>query len=124
MRPGQGPPRRSLPELRLYFSDHFGVKRAALERFGALDISLVADLPLFIDPFLLFHSRRPVYRALHRQIIDYLVFLRNKAADPSLSPALIDSVSVAAASTKFTWPCTMTFAPEFTVRWETPPSEF
>ena len=60
-------------------------------RHGALDISLVADLPLFVDPFLLFNSRRPAYRALHKQIIEYLVFLRDKAADGAMSESLIDS---------------------------------
>ncbi|MBN2575239.1 MAG: hypothetical protein JXP73_11810 [Deltaproteobacteria bacterium] len=78
-------------DVEVYFSDHFGVRRSSVERYGALDISLVADLPLFLDPFLLFNSRRRVYRALHQQIIDYLVFLRDKAADGSLSPPLIDS---------------------------------
>jgi hypothetical protein len=39
-----------------YFSDYFGVKRNTLARYGAFDISLVTDLPLFIDPFLLFNE--------------------------------------------------------------------
>ncbi len=50
-----------------------------LEEHGALDISLVTDLPLFIDPFLLFNSEKPEYRALHDGLIKYLVFLRDKA---------------------------------------------
>jgi hypothetical protein len=36
---------------------------------------LLADLPLFVDPFLLFNSRKPKYRALHDPIIKYLRFL-------------------------------------------------
>src|SRR4029450_12155985 len=32
---------------------------------------------LFIDPFLLFNSTKPEYRALHDSIIDYLRFLRD-----------------------------------------------
>ncbi len=63
--PGQAPPS-------LYFSDHFGVSRQIVEGYGAFDISLVADLPLFVDPFLLFASRKPEYRKLHDGIIDYL----------------------------------------------------
>jgi hypothetical protein len=78
-------------DLEIYFSDHFEVPRRTVERYGAFDISLVADLPLFVDPFLLFNSKRPVYRALHKQIIEYLVFLKDKAADDALSPNLIDS---------------------------------
>jgi hypothetical protein len=56
----------------LYFSDHFGVSRQIVLGYGAFDISLVADLPLFVDPFLLFASRKPEYRKLHDGIIDDL----------------------------------------------------
>jgi hypothetical protein len=82
---------RNTPTLRLYFSEQFGVRRSQVERYGAFDISLVADLPLFVDPFLLFNSRRPRYRQLHSQIIEYLVFLRDKAAGGDLGRGLIDS---------------------------------
>ena len=59
----------------LYFSDVFNVKPSVLDRYGAFNVSLVADLPLFIDPFLIFNSRRPRYRQLHREIVRYLEFL-------------------------------------------------
>jgi hypothetical protein len=72
----------------LYFSDHFGVNRKIVEKYGAFDISLVADLPLFVDPFLLFASAKPEYRKLHDGIIDYLKFLRAKATTGELDPAL------------------------------------
>lgn len=79
----------SLPALpSLYFSDHFRVARRIVEAHGAFDISLVADLPLFVDPFLLFASTRPEFRRLHDGIIDYLRFLRAKAASQKLDPAL------------------------------------
>ncbi len=42
-------------------------------------MSVVTDLPLFIDPFLLFNSTNATYQALRTQIIDYLRFLRSKA---------------------------------------------
>lgn len=64
-----------------FFSDTFSVSAADLEKYGAFDISTVNDLPLFIDPFLLFHSEKSEYRALHDQIIEYLVFLRDRAAE-------------------------------------------
>jgi len=44
--------------MKLYFSDFFEVSRSELEEHGAFDVSLLADLPLFIDPFLLFNSRK------------------------------------------------------------------
>ena len=78
---GQAPPS-------LYFSDHFGVSRKTVEKYGAFDISLVADLPLFVDPFLLFASRKPKYRKLHDGIIDYLKFLKTRATTGDLDPAL------------------------------------
>jgi hypothetical protein len=72
----------------VYFSDEFAIEPNVLEAYGALDISVVTDLPLFIDPFLLFNSANPTYQALHTQIIDYLRFLRSKA-DLTLDQHLI-----------------------------------
>jgi hypothetical protein len=63
-----------------YFHEYFRVKPESLEQYGALNISLVTDLQLFIDPFLLFNSKKREYRQLHEGIIAYLVFLRDKAA--------------------------------------------
>lgn len=63
----------------VYFSDEFAIEPHVLEAYGALDMSVVTDLPLFIDPFLLFNSTNATYQALHTQIIDYLRFLRSKA---------------------------------------------
>src|SRR5665647_3735212 len=74
----------------LYFSEYFEVDPDLLEKHGAFDISVASDLPLFIDPFLLFHSDRPEYEALHQDIVKYLIFLRDKAAR-DLDPALIGS---------------------------------
>ena len=72
----------------IYFSDRFSVSPDVLQGYGAFDISVVADMPLFIDPFLLFNSDKSEYQALHDQIIGYLRFLREKADKP-LSPGLI-----------------------------------
>lgn len=78
-------------ELDLYFSQHFDVDPDALDAYGAFDISVVSDLPLFVDPFLLFNSEDPTYRQLHQQILDYLLFLRDRAAEDELDPQLIDA---------------------------------
>jgi hypothetical protein len=75
--------------MELYFSGYYGIKPAVLEQYGAFDISMVSDLPLFIDPFLLFGSRKPEYQALHEEILKYLRFLREHATE-DLDPALID----------------------------------
>lgn len=76
--------------MQLYFSDRFGVSPQVLEEYGALDISVVTDLPVFIDPFLLFNSSNPEYNRLHEEIIDYLKFLRDEAR-PDLDPGLVQS---------------------------------
>jgi hypothetical protein len=68
-----------------YFCDAFGVKPAALKKYGAFNVSLVTDLPLFIDPFLLFNSKKRRYQELHESIIRYLGFLRDKAVDGEIS---------------------------------------
>jgi hypothetical protein len=73
----------------LYFSDVFGVPERELERHGAFNISLVADLPLFIDPFLLFNSSKPEYRSLHDEMIAYLRFLRVKSEEGGITSGLI-----------------------------------
>lgn len=62
-----------------FFSDYFQVDEDVIEEYGALNVSLVADLPLFIDPFLLFNSTNKQYRQLHDDIIKYLHFLKNKS---------------------------------------------
>lgn len=78
--------------MKLYFSDFFNVSRTDLRKYGAFNVSLLSDLPLFIDPFLLFHSRKPEYKQLHQRVIDYLIFLKNKSADRSLDEGLISAL--------------------------------
>ena len=75
----------------VYFSDIFNVAPNVLEDYGALNISLVNDLPLFIDPFLLFNSRKPEYRALHDEIISYLRFLRDRAVEGIIDDGLLEA---------------------------------
>lgn len=81
----------SKPHIDILFSDFFRVPQKTVEKYGAFDISLLADLPLFVDPFLLFNSKNQRYRELHEQIINYLRFLRDKSASQSLDPALIQA---------------------------------
>ena len=75
--------------MNLSFSDFFGVPARTVEKYGAFNISLLADLPLFVDPFLLFNSKKSEYRKLHDQMIEYLRFLRDKSANQQLDPGLI-----------------------------------
>lgn len=74
-----------------FFSDFFGVPKKVLRKYGAFDVSLINDLPLFIDPFLLFHSKKPTYRDLHAQIVNYLEYLRDRAESGAASEAELKS---------------------------------
>lgn len=81
--------KQNLPQMNVTFSDFFGVSQKTVEKYGAFDISLLSDLPLFVDPFLLFNSRKKRYRELHDAMIRYLRFLRDKSASKQLDPDLI-----------------------------------
>jgi hypothetical protein len=78
------------PNLKLYFSDYFKVPRSDLDKYGAFDISLISDLPLFIDPFLLFQN--PKYQPLHDLIIDYLKYLRDISVSQVISEGRLRSL--------------------------------
>jgi len=68
--------------INVYFSDIFKVSEESIEDYGALNISLINDMPMFIDPFLLFNSEKPEYQLLHNKIIRYVCFLRDEAVKP------------------------------------------
>ena len=78
--------------LKLYFSDYFELPINTLDDHGAFNISLVADLPLFIDPFLLFQSKKPEYQALHRDIILYLEYLRDLSVQQTIEQGRLRSL--------------------------------
>ena len=67
--------------FKLLFSDYFDIDKRVLEDYGALNICLTADLPLFIDPFLLFASDKPEYQKLHTEVVEHLIFLKEHAID-------------------------------------------
>lgn len=66
-------------DVKIYFSDFFKVSSEVLDEYGAFNISLISDIPLFIDPFLLFNSKKSEYQQLHSEIIKYLKFIREVA---------------------------------------------
>ncbi|OYD87764.1 hypothetical protein CDG77_27575 [Nostoc sp. 'Peltigera membranacea cyanobiont' 213] len=63
----------------LLFSDYFEIDESILDEYGALNICIESDLPLFIDPFLLFASDRAEYQALHDKIVGHLINLKQIA---------------------------------------------
>ena len=66
-------------KLKLLFSDYFDIPTKAVEEYGALDVCINSDLPLFIDPFLLFASEKEEYKRLHEHIVNHLIDLKNIA---------------------------------------------
>jgi len=78
-------------QVSVYFSDYFGVDPETLNAYGAFNVSLINDLPVFIDPFLLFNSEKTEYQELHLEIIRYVKFLREMSAEGELSPGLLKS---------------------------------
>lgn len=77
--------------MKVYFSDFFDVSPELIKNYGAVNITLINDLPLFIDPFLLFGSEKPEYQKLHEEIIEYVAFLRDRSEERELELALINS---------------------------------
>lgn len=73
----------------LLFSEYFDIDQNLVDQYGALNICLEADLPLFVDPFLLFSSTKQEYQALHDKIVGHLIFLRQLSLNnPSIGLAL------------------------------------
>lgn len=66
-------------KLNIYFSDFFDIDPILIKNYGAFNISLIKDLPLFVDPFLLFNSKKDNYQSLHRDTINYVKFLKNES---------------------------------------------
>lgn len=75
----------------LKFSEIFEVKKEILEQEGFVDISLLCDLPLFIDPFLIFGNNKQEYTKLNEEINKYLLFLKDKAINYDISKGLLKS---------------------------------
>ena len=76
-------------DIGVYFSDYFDVDEDIIDAYGAVNISLINDLPLFIDPFLLFNSDEEEYQKIHCEMISYLLFLQKKAEEyPQLTAGM------------------------------------
>lgn len=75
--------------MKIFFTDYFSVSPADLDSYGAFNVSLINDLPVFIDPFLLFNSEKSEYQDLHSEIVKYVQFLRDMAAEPGIRSGLL-----------------------------------
>lgn len=63
----------------VFFSEYFWIKSDENDQHHFFNIILDADLPVFIDPFLIFCSDRKDYQLLYDWIINYLRFLTHKS---------------------------------------------
>ena len=75
--------------MNVYFTDFFGVSVTDMAKYGAFNVSLINDLPVFIDPFLLFNSDKDEYQDLHNSIIKYITFLRDMSDGGQISKGLL-----------------------------------
>lgn len=76
----------------LQFSKYFDIDEKILEEEGYVNISLLCDMPLFVDPFLIFSSEKKEYKALHEKINKYLIFLKNKVKGCEYSRGIYSSL--------------------------------
>lgn len=70
---------------KLTFADYFNIQKNTLDKYGAINPCVAYDLPLFVDPFLIFASDKPEYKELHGNIIKYLRFLYEESKNQVLS---------------------------------------
>jgi len=77
--------------MKVYFSDYFEINPKLIDKYGAFNISLVTDLPLFIDPFLLWNSKKKEYKVLHDHMIEYLRFLKEKSKEHNIKSGLLQA---------------------------------
>lgn len=92
-----------MEKANIYFSDFFGVEEDVIEAYGAVNISLINDMPLFVDPFLLFNSENESYQEIHKEIISYLLFLQDQAEVYPLPPQGMLDVWYSFPEIKQTW---------------------
>ena len=67
--------------IKLLFSEYFEIDSEILDKYGALNICIDTDLPLFIDPFLMFSSEKEEYVELHEQVVGHLIQLKELATN-------------------------------------------
>lgn len=72
-------------DIKIYFSDYFEIDHSTIDNYGALDISLLSDNPAFVDPFLIFYSKKKDYKSLHQFIVRYLIFLKQQSDNGNFS---------------------------------------
>ncbi len=66
----------------MLFSDYFNVTKEELDKYGAVNISLLSDAPLFIDPLLVYFNDNAEIREQYQKITKYLLFLKEMAINP------------------------------------------
>ena len=78
----------------LSFSEYFEIPSELLKQHNLIDLSIVYDLPLFIDPFLIFGSPKKEYKELHASIIKYIRFLYQKSVSKNISTGTFNTLFV------------------------------
>lgn len=79
-----------MSKFKLLFTEYFEISESDLANFGALNLCLSADLPLFIDPFLLFASKKKKYKELHKHLVSHLLLLKDLSLEKNGKDVNID----------------------------------
>ena len=75
--------------MKIYFSDFFDVDEDIIEGYGAVNISLINDLPLFIDPCCLTVVTNNFRKYMRK--LSSIFFLQEQASlHPSLSEGMMN----------------------------------
>lgn len=89
--------------IKVYFSDFFEIDEDIIDQYGAVNISLINDIPLFMDPFLLFNSDNSDFQSIHKEMIDYLLFLQAKSEETLRLTSGMKNAWFAFSEVKQTW---------------------
>lgn len=80
--------------ISLSFSDYFEIDSNVLKDNNLIDLSIVYDLPLFIDPFLIFASKKSEYQKLHKDILKYIEFLYSECSNININSGTFKNLFV------------------------------
>lgn len=67
----------------MLFSDVFKISKQVIENYGAINLSLASDTPLYIDPLLIYSNDDENIRSQYQNIVKYLLFLNKQAKKDS-----------------------------------------
>lgn len=75
----------------MLFNEYYDVTTESLDEYGAFNISLDCDTPLYIDPILIFLSKSKEIKNWHSKIINYILFLSQQKHKYGFSKGILNN---------------------------------